>query len=399
MAFSSYRTIFKGRLGNVDIAKLKVLDRSKTSLRDRQEYINKKYREVEPFYDAYIYTKESIDNGNILTNTTVEDTTQYYKYNLNSEDSLSGDINIFKYIESDATYLLNSDEVIKEKGNRFSNRNDNISLDELHNVDSIMKNQDNYRLAPKDVIRTKDLFTNPIFRGTYNDYIDHWKENCTYNAYIEKKDRKNKSKFKKVKNKNGIKNNKITKEQFERYKALDKKKVKILKQLEETRVDLVCLKMKLINNKYSDVEKELVRKNSLRITINSIRELKKDMIYTKKSFLPRIEITPDKCPSNYDLCNQIDYKNREHIRCALLLIPSESISTDFNIIAYDIQKAIEKLIKKSELSRYEINLINTYRRNVSNMSVCSIELNKHKTQVYRDLYKIVDKIMEELNKF
>lgn len=399
MAFSSYRTNFKGKLANIDISKLRVLDRSKTSLQERKAYINKKYEEVGPFIEAYIFTKEDIDNCNISKNTTIEDVTQYYKYNLNSEDNLSSDINVFKYIESDATYLLNSEDVILERSNRFSNRKDNVSLEDFYNLSTMEANKDNYRLAPKDTIKARDLLANPLYKKDYEEYLEFWEENNTLNTYLDRELRVTKKKFVKKRLKDGAKNNKLTKEQFYRYKALDKKKASILRQQETTRVNLVKLKLKLMNSKYDDPDKEKLRKNSLRVTINAIRELKKDMIYTKKSYLPRICIEPDKCGAIVDLCNNIDYSNREHIKNALLLIPSESISTDFNIVAYDIQTAIKRLIEKSKLSTYEVALINNYRKTVSNMSLCARIMQKHKTQIYRDLYKIVDKIIKELNKF
>lgn len=379
MAFESYRIVFKGKLANIETSKLKTLDRSKTKLKDRKAFLKEKYKEVKIFYDEYVFNEN------------------YYKCNLNSRDNLSCDINIFKYIENDATYLLNSIDVAKEKGNRFSKRTDETSLEDYCNATE--KNQDNYRLAPKDILKVKDFLPNELLSKGYSHYLKKWDENNVYKAYVEKKDRINKDKFvlKKITD-YSTKNNKISYEQFERYKALDIKKIKVLKQQEEARIDLISLKLKLLNSTFEDEELEAKRKNYLRVTINAIRELKKDMIYTKKSFLPRVEIAPEKCSTALNLCEQIDYSNKNHIKNALLLIPSENISSDFNIIAYDIQKAIDILKKEKKLSSYELELIDLYRRTVSNMSTCSIELNKHKTQIYRDLDKIIDKILEKLNK-
>ena len=147
-----------------------------------------------------------------------------------------------------------------------------------------------------------------------------------------------------------------------------------------------------------NVEEEVKRRKSLRIVINSIRELKKDMIYTKKAFTPRIEISPDKCCSELNLCDNMDYSNVVHVKNALLIYPSERISNEFNIIAYDIQKAINDLKLEGKLSAYELKLIDLYRKTVSNIKICSKELNKHRTQIYRDLDRIVEKICKKLNK-
>ena len=149
---------------------------------------------------------------------------------------------------------------------------------------------------------------------------------------------------------------------------------------------------------YMEEHLELNRKRQLRLVINSLRQLQADMIYCKAHLTPYIEISPNKCSSEVNVCDNIDYSNPLHIKNALLLRPSEKISTDFNIVAYDMQKAVQALRCKGELTDYEMELLELYRSSVSNMTYVAKELNKHHKQVYRDLDKIIAKVIGELEK-
>lgn len=376
VAFESYRNRFKGSLANIEVANIRTLDKDKLGLKDRKAFLEEKYKNITPFLEEY--------NSN------------YYKCNLNSDDSLSSDINIFKYLENDATYLLNSIDIEKQVSSRFCNRQDNTNLVEFNSIED---NQDNYRLAPKEDIFCSDFLVSEIFSGDYEHYLDNWIKNNVCKIYIDKEKRTNeKNRYKPIRFVSGaISNNKLSFEQFERYKKLQLQKIEILNQLDNTRKELVYLKETLLVPS-ENVEEEVKRRKSLRIVINSIRELKKDMIYTKKAFTPRIEISPDKCCSELNLCDNMDYSNVVHVKNALLIYPSERISNEFNIIAYDIQKAINDLKLEGKLSAYELKLIDLYRKTVSNIKICSKELNKHRTQIYRDLDRIVEKICKKLNK-
>ena len=114
-------------------------------------------------------------------------------------------------------------------------------------------------------------------------------------------------------------------------------------------------------------------------------------------FRSYLEITPDKNSAELNVCDSIDYSNPKHMKNALLLKPSERISSDFNIIAYDVQNALDTLEKEGKLSEYEIELIDLYRISVSNIDFVAKELNKHRMQIYRDLDKIVAKLIKKIN--
>ena len=351
------RKKFNGTLARVSVEELSVLDFSKNTLEERMRYIQNKYQEVSAFYNSYTYCKEeNVDGGfTNLCELTQEDMDKYYKYNLNANDYLSDDINVFKLCERDASYLLNSPD-IKESAIRCCNRNDNCSLDHIENVEHEVNN-DNYRLAPKLDIKAGDYKTKDINKDN------------------------------------------LTNEQWERFKKINKSLIMELTQKNEARLNLLDRKIELENMVCENAQDDVKRRSELRITIENIKSIKDDMIRIKKSFTPFVEIKCDKCPtSKTDFCENLDYKNSEHVKVALLLHNNDSVKQDLNIIAYDINVAIKRLIKMDMLSSYDLDLIDSYRFFKGNIKRVAEDLEKHRQQIYRDLDKIVYKIMLTLNK-
>ena len=98
--FISPRGRFSGELAGIKVEQLKEINYDIKTIEERLKEIKNKLEEVKPFFDEYFYTSDE-SNKDI----------QYYKYNPNKQDELSEDINICKYIESYATYLLNSEDL------------------------------------------------------------------------------------------------------------------------------------------------------------------------------------------------------------------------------------------------------------------------------------------------
>ena len=62
---------------------------------------------LEYFFDEYFFTSEEEEDG--------EKPRQYYKFDPNTTDELSEDINICKYIQSYGSYILNSKDLPRDK--------------------------------------------------------------------------------------------------------------------------------------------------------------------------------------------------------------------------------------------------------------------------------------------
>lgn len=138
MAFQSHRTRFKGDLAGIEQEKIVELDYQRENLEERLDYINKKYSYVSRYHEEY--------------------TSDYYKVNVNTDDNLSSDINIFKAIERDANYLLNSVDIPRDKQHKY-----NIMTQE--DFDKLLKKEE------KDDI-TDEAYQNILKPKFKNDYIN-----------------------------------------------------------------------------------------------------------------------------------------------------------------------------------------------------------------------------------
>ena len=138
MAFQSHRTRFKGDLAGIEQEKIVELDYQRENIGERLEYINKKYSYVSKYHEEY--------------------TSEYYKVNVNTDDNLSADINIFKAIERDANYLLNSVDIPRDKQHKY-----NIMTQE--DFDKLLKKEE------KDDI-TDEAYQNILKPKFKNDYIN-----------------------------------------------------------------------------------------------------------------------------------------------------------------------------------------------------------------------------------
>ena len=138
MAFQSHRTRFKGDLAGIEQEKIVELDYQRENLEERLDYINKKYSYVSRYHEEY--------------------TSDYYKVNVNTDDNLSSDINIFKAIERDANYLLNSVDIPRDKQHKY-----NIMTQE--DFDKLLNKEE------KDDI-TDEAYQNILKPKFKNDYIN-----------------------------------------------------------------------------------------------------------------------------------------------------------------------------------------------------------------------------------
>lgn len=105
--FISPRAKFSGELGGVKVEELKGLDFNIETLEGRLKEVRNKLEKVSPFFDEYFFSNEVNENG--------ETPKQYYKFNPNTTDELSEDINICKYIQAYGSYILNSKDLPKDK--------------------------------------------------------------------------------------------------------------------------------------------------------------------------------------------------------------------------------------------------------------------------------------------
>lgn len=335
MAFSSYRTRFQGTLANVPIEKLKELDFNKENYDERLKYINKKYEKVKPFYDAYIFTSEE-DN----VTATEEEKSEYYKVNLNSTDELSSEINIFKYIEADGNYLLNSLDIPRDRQQKYRILSEEEFKRLLAKEKSltILETQEKNNVDVIDVLASKET----------NDYINM--------------------------------NHKITKKDLE-----DLRTANVLKSYEAAKN---YLKKEMIKCKNKEGKMSLYQIKKMLQAINDDMILSKIQLQGIRSPAKRLGDIGSK--PDYD---DIDYCNPEHVKQLLKNVRFGELQPDSMLshLAFDMQVAVKKLYNKGKLDDIDIDIIECYNAGYT-IKAISKEVNKDTKTIRQRLDKIFRRV-------
>lgn len=338
MAFSSYRTKFQGNLGNIEVKQLGELDYKKVTLKERMKYIEEKYRNISPFYESYIFSKTREEAEESFADLTEEDITEYYKVNLNTSDELSCEINIFKYCEKDASYLLNSKDLPKDKQEQYkflSEEEFKQLLAKEQNV-SLAESEDGGAMCILARKKTND-YTNMSHKITKKDLEDEYAGQVLrcYNAAKEHL----KEEMRKIKDKEGS------------YLELHK----IRNLLKEINSDMILAKIQL----------------------KGIRSPAKK--------LGDIGASPD-----YD---SIDYTDPRHVKCILKNVRFGEIQPDSMLshLAYDIEVAIKELHNLGKLDDLDMEIIECFNAGYSNVAIGK-ELDRTENAIRQRLDKICRRI-------
>lgn len=316
MAFQSHRTRFKGDLAGVEQKSIIELDYTKEKIKDRLQYIERKYDNVGKYHEEY--------------------TTDFYKVNVNTDDNLSADINIFKAVERDGSYLLNSLDIPRDKQHKY-----NILTQE--EFDEMLKKE-----AKEDI--TDDAFKNILASAPKNDYIN-------MDLKITPKDLKEDSEMGCI------------------LRDYDRAK---------THVKGEILKIK-------DKQESYLNVYSARLLSGTIGC---DMLDVKKSYkgitrpsnkLGDIGSLPD--------YSSIKYSDPKHIRAIISVVKLGDLEPDSELshIAFDIKVAIEELYKRKILDDRDLYIIEGVNSGVS-MRKLAKELGIKHQSVSERFSKVVDKI-------
>ena len=316
MAFQSHRTRFKGDLAGVEQKSIIELDYTKEKIKDRLQYIERKYDNVGKYHEEY--------------------TTDFYKVNVNTDDNLSADINIFKAVERDGSYLLNSLDIPRDKQHKY-----NILTQE--EFDEMLKKE-----AKEDI--TDDAFKNILASAPKNDYIN-------MDLKITPKDLKEDSEMGCI------------------LRDYDRAK---------THVKGEILKIK-------DKQESYLNVYSARLLSGTIGC---DMLDVKKSYkgitrpsnkLGDIGSLPD--------YSSIKYSDPNHIRAIISVVKLGDLEPDSELshIAFDIKVAIEELYKRKILDDRDLYIIEGVNSGVS-MRKLAKELGIKHQSVSERFSKVVDKI-------
>ena len=316
MAFQSHRTRFKGNLAGIEQEKIVELDYQRENIGERLDYINKKYSYVSKYHEEY--------------------TSEYYKVNVNTDDNLSADINIFKAIERDGNYLLNSVDIPRDKQHKY-----NIMTQE--DFDKLLKKEE------KDDI-TDEAYQNILKPKFKNDYIN-------MDLKITNKDLNEDSEMGEILR------------DYDAIKSHLKDEMRKIKSKEGSYLNVTKAKMILgtINCDMLDV-----KKSHKGITRPSTK-------------LGDIGSAPD--------FNSIKYSNPAHVKAIISTVRFGDIEPDSMLshLAYDIKKAIKDLRDRKEFDDIDMEIIEAVNCGVS-MRKLSEEIKISQPAITKRFNKICNSI-------
>lgn len=331
MAFSSHRKMFKGKLANISVSMLNELDYNIELFAHRKRYVEEKYEKVKPFYDIFISGDE--DN-------------EYYKVGLNKDDDLSSEINIFKIIERDASYILNSKDIPRDKQQQYTF----LTEEEFKTIE---KKEKNFSCLGLGCDSTEDdgtmLMIEPSKR---NDYT-----NMEYK--VTKRDLEDSRAGQVL-------------QEYNTYKELLKKELEKIQKKEKSIYNLYQVRSLL-----KDVNDDMIRS---KIALFGIRNPAKRLGDESGAFYSEM----------------IDYSDARVIKMILANVKlNGELEPDSNLshIAYDMEFAIKKLYDQKVFDDIDLEVIECYNCGYTLRAIAE-ELDKGKTTIIQRLNKVFKKISQ-----
>lgn len=354
------------------------------------------YLDIQTAFDYIDYCNDNERGVWVYSNTN----TSSVKLILNSSDAQYSEGNIAKEISKMADYILVKDEKKKEKVKLYSEddfkkrlRNEKRKLAPLESVNGeefcVLKRFRNYRLAPKMEILKEDFKMPKLYRGTYQDYLEHWK---THQYKKVLKD----GKYVKVYLKQDELNKNATSECMTEEQWIKGKRNMIQK--------ISFLEDAMKNKEYLNNIKNQMRQGDMSAGLrlmhvtNNIRNINEYMTLTKEYFHDYVCIKPDKCSTSSNIMDIVDYSDDKHVLALISLnTADDDLNNDMSILSYDINKAIRSAIEHGELGEREIEIIRLLRQGDTKKSI-SKKFSLSRVTIYKKLDIIVKSVKKHLNK-
>lgn len=316
MAFQSHRTRFKGDLAGIEQEKIVELDYQKENIEERLEYINKKYSYVSKYHEEY--------------------TSDFYKVNVNTDDNLSADINIFKALERDGSYLLNSLDVPRDSQHKYNL----LTQEEFDKLLQKEEKEDITDEAYKDVLMPKEK----------NDYIN-------MDLKITNKD-----------------------------------------IIEDSEMGIILRDYDIVKTHLKDEISKIKSKQGSYLNVTKAKmilgTINCDMLDVKKSYkgITRPSTKLGDIGGDIDWTN-VDYTNVDQIKDLIKIVNFGEIKPDDELshLAYDLEEAINSLKNRSALDKIDLEIIEGVNAGVS-MRRLEKELGISNQAISKRYNKLAEKI-------
>lgn len=353
------------------------------------------YLDIQTAFDNIEYEDESERGAWVYSNTN----TSSVKLILNSSDAQYSEGNVAKELSKMADYILVKDEKKKEKVRLYSEddfkkrlRNERKRLAPLEDVNgeefAVLKRFGNYRLAPKMEILKDDFKLPKIYRGTYENYLEHWKTHQYKKVLVE-------GKYVRVYLKECELNSNSLSECLTEYQWIKGRdnmlqKISLLEDATKNKNHLNGIKNQM---RQGDMSSGL----KLMHVTNNIRNINEYMTLVKEHYNDYVCIKPEKCSVSSNIMDIIDYSNDKHILALIgLNVCDDDLNNDISILSYDINKAIKKAIASGELGKLEIEIIKLLRQGETKKSI-SKKISLSRVTVYKKLDIIIKAVKKYLN--
>lgn len=365
------------------------LDYKLETVEDRIEFLNSrleisKVENIEFAHDFFIELFDQTFDNNINTSS--------IKLLLDSTDAQYSESNIANELSKLADYILAKDKKeVKEKIKIYSEEDFNKrlyaeknKLEPLEKVNGeefvILKRVENYRLAPKMSINSSDYKLPVIYRGTYEDYLEHWNTHQYKKIYLD-------GKYKKVYlDKDELSNITpsvcMTEFQWNKGKQNMLDKIELLTQAEKNK--------SVLRNEQDGCK---ISGASVKKVVNNIGDINEYMKSVKMSYHNYVGIKPDKCPATVDIMSMVDYSNEKHILSLIGFQGSKSdLQNDISILLYDVDNAIRECSEKGLIDKTDLEIILLTRKGITKEDI-SKKKNLSRMTVHRRLKKIALSVM------
>ena len=294
------------------------------------------------------------------------------KVNIGTTDTRWEETDVAKFLETMGSYLLYGYDKKEKKKNR------EIELDERWSYNDVATDK-NYRLAPPIKINQSDYKMRDLFNGTYEEYVKKVSKTIYEVKEKDSWERIKHNEEEKIKLLTDAKYNlDILKNQMEAMKesgSLQYNRSKIIKiptMNVKLRLSKQLERYGLSNKEILDIEDKIYVNRVRRTNVglyhlqDNLKDMKDYMISCKLAYTNIVKINPPKCPTTYDILENIDYLDSSHIK-AMLSIGKMKLdpSKDMAIIACDINKKVKDMYSMGELSDRDMYIIEGIRYNVS----------------------------------
>lgn len=326
------------------------------------------------------------------------------KSNINTTDTRWEETNVAQFLETLGTYLIHG---YNKKEKKIYNE---VELNESLTSNDVV-NDKNYRLAPPDTLKQSDYKVRDLFDGTYKEYVEkvnktpyEIKEEESWERIKHNEEEKVKLLTEAKRNLDILKAQSMEMQLGKRLQYNEKEIIQIPKMNVNLRLSEQLKRYGLDNADVLDIEDKIYFSSDRTSNVmlwhitSNLKDMKDYMIMCKLAYTNRVKIKPPKCPVVRNILDYIDYLDPTHIRAILPLGEMElDPANDLAIISNDINKKINVMYERGELSNRDMYVIDGFKHNVP-IKEMARELDRATNAIHTNIERVCERIVKSFYK-